>query len=234
MTCERFRSLLDDHVDGTLPPAESTEMKRHLLACAACRSGEQSLRSLKDSARSLPESIEPARNLWAGIESGLRSRPADRIPRAAKRSFLRPALLAAGLAAVLAGAGYMRMLQSRAPETRSVTAGGGTEAPGAVSASNTLQPPATIPGVGGAELTFLEAREQLRTALYERRKSLSPETLKAVDANLKIIENAIVEIRTAVEKDPGNRELQRMLIATRQREVALMRHVTQTADLRSR
>lgn len=259
MSCERIRWLLGELVDGTLTMEESASVRGHLRACAACRSEELSIRTLKAGTAALPDEIEPRRDLWKGIEPKLSSSSSRskvrrgigpsgilRAPGSPKGAFLRPALLAASLAVVLAGAGYMllvgrvglgeRRIASGGPigpSAPSIPSGAG-EAPGVVPASGSMPVAPSLPGLNGADLAFLEARQQLRTALYERRKSLSPETLRKVDQNLKIIENAIEEIRTAVAVDPGNRQLQRMLIATRQREVALLRHVTQTADLRSR
>jgi len=216
MRCDAMRALLDEHVDGTLEPPASVEVESHLASCPGCRAGERAIRSLKESAAALPEATDPRRDLWEGIATRLGGR----------KSFLRPALIAASMAAVLAGAGYMALI---APRNLSAP-----PAAVAVPATAAVPSPSSIPALNGADLAFLEARQELRTALYERKKTFSPETLRQVDQNLRIIENAIEEIRTAVARDPGNRKLQKMLISTRQREVALLRHVTQTADLQSR
>jgi hypothetical protein len=216
MRCDAFVARLDEHVDGTLEPSASAEVGNHLASCPRCRAEERAIRSLKESAAALPGAIDPPRSLWEGIAPRL----------GARRSLFRPALIAATLAAVLAGGGYLALIVPRG-----VPSAG---APAVVSATESIPAPASVPALQGADLAFLEARQQLRTALYERRKTLSPETVREVDQNLRIIESAIEEIRTAVARDPGNRKLQRMLISTRQREVALLRHVTQTADLQSR
>jgi hypothetical protein len=216
MSCEAFVSRLDEHVDGTLEPSASAEVGNHLASCPRCRAEERAIQSLKDSAAALPEAIDPRRDLWEGIATRL----------GARKSFLRPALIAASMAAVLAGAGYLALIVPRGVPS--------SGAPAVVPATESFPAPASVPALHGADLAFLEARQQLRTALYERRKTFSPETVRKVDQNLQIIESAIEEIRTAVAHDPGNRKLQRMLISTRQREVALLRHVTQTANLQSR
>jgi hypothetical protein len=51
-----------------------------------------------------------------------------------------------------------------------------------------------------------------------------------VDRNLSIIEDAIGEIRVALDSDPGNAELGRMLLAAHQSEVQLLQRFTQLAS----
>jgi len=248
MTCAEVLDRLGDVVDGGALPETAVEIARHLAGCAACRDEDQAIRSLKAAAAALPPEIAPGRDLWAAIEPSLaggRSTPAPvPVPRA-RPGWFRPAVAAAALAAILAGAGWLAMVMRRsAPEPSTEIASVPAALPPSGAAPGRPDEghatvPASIPaagasGLASAELSFQEAKQEMRNALYERRKSLSPETLKKVDQDLKIIEDAIVEIRTAVDRDPGNRELQKMLVATRQREVALLRHVTQSADLRSR
>ncbi|MBI3450801.1 MAG: hypothetical protein HY049_18040 [Acidobacteria bacterium] len=225
MTCDQARDLFDD------PDAA----RAHLQSCAACREEEAHARALKSAAAELPESIEPPAELWRKIEAGLEPRVV-RFPRR-ERPPVRRLRLAAAAAAVVAilGAGYVAIVVGRPGGSKpAVPPPAGSETPEFVPAAGATSSPTSVPSLGGADIAFIEARQQLRAALYERRKSLSPETVRTVDNNLRLIEGAIEEIRTAVARDPGNRQLQKMLISTRQREVALLQHVTQTADLRTR
>ncbi|HZE87954.1 MAG TPA: hypothetical protein VE404_00330 [Verrucomicrobiae bacterium] len=224
MTCDEARELFDH-------PAA----RPHLEACAACRDEAADVRALSSAAAALPESIEPPTDLWRKIDAKLESRVV-RLP-AAVRAPARRFRLAAAAAAVIAiaGAAYVAIVIGVPGRTETaVPSPAVIGIPETVPAGRAVPSPAAIPTLGGADIAFIEARQQLRAALYERRKSFSPETVRTVDRNLKLIEGAIEEIRTAVARDPGNRELQKMLIATRQREVALLQHVTQTADLRTR
>ena len=37
MTCREAIDVLDDYVDGTMPPDVAAELERHLADCAPCR-----------------------------------------------------------------------------------------------------------------------------------------------------------------------------------------------------
>jgi hypothetical protein len=62
-------------------------------------------------------------------------------------------------------------------------------------------------------------------ALEERRDSLSPETLASVRKNMEVIDSALAEVRAALQRDPGNSELTRMLVATHRKKVDTLRRV---------
>lgn len=44
MECERVRSVLQDAVDGRLPPPEAADVREHLRACAECAAEEAAFR----------------------------------------------------------------------------------------------------------------------------------------------------------------------------------------------
>ena len=54
---------------------------------------------------------------------------------------------------------------------------------------------------------------------------MTPETRAVVEKNLAVIDAALVEIRAALAKDPNNRELLRMLGATRKRKIETLQLV---------
>jgi hypothetical protein len=77
------------------------------------------------------------------------------------------------------------------------------------------------------EAEYSQARDVLLHALDDSRDRLSPETLAVVDENLVIIGDAIAEIKTALEEDPGNQRLMRSLVAAYDQEVDLLQQATQ-------
>jgi len=118
MKHDDIRYRLDDFVDGLLPPTEHEAVAAHLAACAECAAVVAATRSLLDAASELPESVEPPRDLWAGIAEGIAERPADAPPlqilredssriadpeprRGRTAGTLRPAWLAAAALALL-------------------------------------------------------------------------------------------------------------------------------------
>jgi hypothetical protein len=78
-----------------------------------------------------------------------------------------------------------------------------------------------------AETAFADAADHLGFMLDSRRGDLSPETIAVVEDNLRIINRAIVEARRALEKDPGNMRLGRLLTAMHHRRVDLLLRATQ-------
>ncbi len=216
MKCLETQRLLDDLVDGTLPPERRGEVVRHLEGCEACRATEARLRALLDRAAALPRSIEPARDLWRGIEARIEAVEAggERAGRARRRYRI---AWAAGIAAVvIAAASIATMAIIGIGRTR--TAPGMTATPAAMKVSTEL---------AQAHAAFETARVQLIAALEARRGSLSPQTLEVVDHNLGIIDEAIANIRAAMETDPGNTELPALLVAIYRQEIDLLRQAAQ-------
>jgi glutamate/tyrosine decarboxylase-like PLP-dependent enzyme len=76
-----------------------------------------------------------------------------------------------------------------------------------------------------AEQGYARAADELLAALAERRDSLSPETRASVDRNLAVIDQALKEIREALQKEPGNSELTRMLASTHRKKVDVLRRM---------
>jgi hypothetical protein len=163
-------------------------------------------------ARALPVSVDPPGDLWPAIERRLAPRGAGRTRRPDWRALAAAAVLALGFVA----AGLVLRRDGTTGGARPVAA---------------VDPaPATAPVAparfDAAEEALLATKRQLREALARRRSDLSPSTAAAVDRNLELIERAIDEIRVALEEDPTNPRLNRMLLATHQREVALLQRVT--------
>ena len=63
------------------------------------------------------------------------------------------------------------------------------------------------------------------SALSKQREGLAPETQKAVDENLRVIDGALRDLRVALSKDPGNQKLNKMLVATHQKKVDMLRYL---------
>ena len=74
LTEERLNQL----AEGSLEPAERADAERHVAACATCRAEVEGLRALRRDAAALPRSIQPPRDLWAGIQPRLAVRPSGR------------------------------------------------------------------------------------------------------------------------------------------------------------
>jgi len=79
--------------------------------------------------------------------------------------------------------------------------------------------------LGAAEQEYERAASELLAAIQDRRQSLSPQTLANVERNLAVIDQALNEVRAALGRDPGNKDLTRMLVSAHRKKVDTLRRV---------
>ncbi len=209
MTCERLREILDEHADGSLSEAEHQEAELHLASCAACRTEERKLRAFLAEAAGLRHEAQPGRDLWPGIAGRIESRA--RVLRLVRRGGLLTGLAAAA-ALVLA------LVIGRAPQHGAGIAG--------VEPNGSVQPAAAgTADIEKAEAEYLRATSQLIQTLNARRSSMPPEAQKQMadlEANVAAIDSALREVKDALEKDPQNTRLNKMLASTHQKKIDLL------------
>jgi hypothetical protein len=227
MNCREVQKVLHDYVDSELTPEVETEVDRHLGACEVCEEHERRLRALVDEASSLPEWVEPPRDLWPGIEQRLDE--ADRpIPFPARRSTVPVwgyGLLAASLLIAIVAGVYI----NRGSGEPGPVAEQGMPSPEGRKVEEAGWQPERPTDVLAIEEAIIKNKQELREALDARRDSLDPEAAATVDKNLKLIEDAIAEIHVALDKEPSNAELNRMLMAAHQRELYLLQRAMRLA-----
>ena len=165
-----------------------------------------------DAVDRLRRSLEPGRDLWPEIEA-LVARPR----RAAGRRWAVVYRLAAAVALMVAGGALSQLLWPAA----------GPTGPGSGDA-------VAVAAIGAelevAEGEYLRAKEALWLAAYGRRDDLSPATLRVVERNLRIVDEAIRELRQALEEDPGNRRLEGLLYANHRRSIDLLQRLAQASQ----
>jgi hypothetical protein len=169
----------------------------------------------------------PTRDLWAGIASRLEARPALPAAPGADRSritFTLPqlAMAASLLIAVASGITWMVAHPPAAPAS----------AQGPV-----IQAYGTPDDTGGqvvqanfADAQYNAAVSDLENILREERDRLDPRTVLIIERNLKAIDDAIAEARTALENDPANPFLNSHLADARRRKLDLLRQATSLAS----
>ncbi|MBX7257443.1 MAG: hypothetical protein K1Y02_13855 [Candidatus Hydrogenedentes bacterium] len=201
--------LLNDYVDDTL----SEEERRHVEAVVsqdpAAAAELAALQRIVAEARELPPSIEPSRDLWAGIAVQLEALPRRQPVR---RRPWRYALVAAMVAGAFIGGLVVARRNpddAAGPDTGILAAGGKG---GVVFAEFQT-----------ARTQYSDAREALLAALETNEASLSPETRAVIDENLAVIHQAVADIEAAIAHDPGNRNLMELLVAAYDDELGLLR-----------
>jgi hypothetical protein len=165
--------------------------------------------------RALPRALEPEADLYPAI--ALRIAPAPR--RFWPLGIAAALILLAGLALIL-----RLESSSRHPEVAPVE-------------QAAFPPPRPLPGAsaisrtayGDTDRALGEIRRELRRTIDERQNELPPETRELVFENLRIIEQAIADIETALDAAPADADLARTYIAYRERQIDLLRQVNRMA-----
>lgn len=217
MNCNDARERIDarggrDH--GPVDPA----LRQHMEGCEDCRRQHEQMIRLRADLDALPRSIDPPRDLWAGIQSRIES------PRVVKGTFgagersggwRRWGLLAAAaMLLVVTSSGLTAWLMQSAP----------------TAPAPQRTDPAVAMGVAWQEFEAAETEYQRITAellqtLDERRDRLTPETIETVEANLRLIDEAITEARAALERDPSNAALATRLTDIYRRRVGFLQQM---------
>ncbi|HEV7596122.1 MAG TPA: zf-HC2 domain-containing protein [Gemmatimonadaceae bacterium] len=224
MTHEVIKHLLDDYVTGDLTEEARPAVEEHVAGCPTCTAEVESLKRIVAHAAELPKSIDPPAEAWSNIRSAI-SR--DESAVAAHISFTRSgiwrrryllAAAAAVLIAVLSSVGttmYMN-IHSRANNGGAVANNSPAEAmPDGLAAFTT------------EENNYLRTASMLQDLLDQQEASLAPETVAQLNASLRTIDEAILEARNALARDPANKLLVRMLSASYRQKVDLLRRTTE-------
>jgi hypothetical protein len=223
MTHEVIRHLLDDYVTGDLPEDARPPVTEHIAGCEICRAEVDALRKILQRAADLPKVIDPPGEAWQNIREAIeRDKQAVRIDRARSDSgaWRRPYAIAAAVvvAAVLSSVSTALYLDGRADREQSRNA---------ATASAATATPATLVAFTIEENTYLRNVAVLQDMLDQQEASLAPETVAQLKASLRTIDEAILEARNALARDPANKTLIEMLSGTYRQKVDLMRRTAE-------
>jgi hypothetical protein len=207
---QTLSDLLDDALDATAKAAA----ERHLSACDACFSRMQRMRLVITHAAALPRTLPAPEREWRQIRARLGATTTVSSPPWWTR---RGALLAAGLALVIASSAVTAVVVGGRPNVAIAP-------PPAV-----VTPTPLTPRLAALEHEYATVTRDLERELADRKHTLTPETIAAVERSLATIETAIAEARDALARDPGSETLARLLVAGHDQKVELLRHATRLA-----
>lgn len=226
MKSAHWTHRLSEYLDDELSADDRAACEAHLQLCEECADVVEELGSVVAGAALLPD-LPPERDLWAGIEDRLQPRAAagadpailpltPRSPSGRRVAVSFPQLIAAAIVLVVFSAGSVWLLvpgRAAAPVATGVDAVADSAGAGAVTAAVAFA------------ATYQQAISELEVELQRRRQLLEPETVRVVEANLTIIDQAIAEANEALAKDPSSGFLQAHLANAMRQKVDLLRRV---------
>jgi len=224
MTHDDVRLLLDDYATGELAGDARAPVAEHVAACVSCAAEVESVRKIIARAAELPRSIEAPTGSWSVIRSAIER---DKVAGAeggsgpARGFRRRPYALAAAavLVAIISSAGTAFYMISR----------GASSGPALFSARDTGggAAPAALAAFTIEENSYLRRVAVLQDVLDRQESSLAPATVAQLKASLRTIDEAILEARNALARDPANKLLVEMLTGTYRQKVDLLRRTTE-------
>lgn len=205
---DAWRDRLSEYLDGELSVEERRACEGHVAACPVCAAVLTDLRDVVARAQRL-EDRPPARDLWAEVADRVRA------PRRRRIAFSVPQLLAASLALVVVSAGTAWLATSVGRDAR----------PSGAAVLAAEQPVAVLAALPGYDAAVAD----LERVLEERRSQLDPATVRVLDENLAVIDQAIAEAYAALVRDPASQYLSQHLAETMWRKVRLLRRAAEFA-----
>ncbi len=193
-------------------PEERTAVAAHLRECERCRQELAWLVDLRGQVEKLPRQVLPARDLWEGIAPRLE---ATIVPLPQRPRFRQMMLAAAAVFLMLAASAAAVVLIRR-------SAGPGPQ----LASDSTPQPAAPVgtPTPGSAA-----ALAQLANEVQALERALPPETRALVSHNLELIDAAIRESQAALNANPSNPAIGRMLEARYGQRLLLLQQARRAA-----
>ena len=216
MTQHLDDQLLSDLVDESLDASTRRAADEHIAACDTCFARVQRLRAIVMQASSLPDAMRPPADEWSRVRARLESGTLG-VARAAPWWTRRSALLAAGLALVIVSSATTALL----------VGGLGTTSPPSEAATAASSP--LMPRLAALEHDYATVARDLERELAERKHTLSPETIAAVERSLRTIDAAIAEARDALERDPSSETVARLFVAGHDQKIELLRYAMRLA-----
>jgi anti-sigma-K factor RskA len=224
MTHEVIRHLVDDYVTGELTEDARAPVADHIAVCAICAAEVESLNRILARAAELPKSIEPPAEAWSDIRAAIERDKAavggqetNSGSGFSRRTYVLAA--AAALLVVLSSAGTAVYMNARSADGHSSRSAANSQASGAT--------PATLAAFTIEENNYLRNVAVLQDLLDQQQALLAPETVAQLKASLRTIDEAILEARNALARDPANKMLIEMLSGTYRQKMDLMRRTAE-------
>jgi anti-sigma factor RsiW len=214
MTPSRHLTEAERHdvADGALGADIPADVATHLAECAACAADVDRVRQLMSRVREAPLPADPAGDLWPDIRARIEREKIVQLSSAAMqdagRSLFRMPIIAAGIAAavilVLVALPFVRTGKARI-------------------ATSSAAPMAEVRLAADSARAFEREATILLNELELRRAMIPPQRRTSIDHDLQIIDEAILELQRAIERDPNNAALRRMLASSYRQKIDVLK-----------
>jgi hypothetical protein len=182
------------------------------------------------SLRDLPRSIEPPRDLWAGVEAKIAAESARTVAevtiKRGSHARLRGIAAAAVIAALAVGVWIGRSFLPISGTGTPPVASGSPPPP----MTHTTDSAAAIQAAYFADPKFRDQRAALEKSLEAKLATLPPDSRNKVAASLAAIKKSKQDLEEALGKDPTNALLQELLLNTYQDEMRVLTTVHEASD----
>ena len=221
---------LHDLVENLLTDEVAHEVEEHLAVCAECRDHRVALERLLAEVAALPVEAVPSRDLWPEVrarmesvvaeEDGVIPLPARGTPGSWRLTLSLGQLLVASIAVAFISGGVVWMVLN-----------GNGNANGVPVASEAPVTSSVVTAASRASSQYEQAIAGLESVLAQGKGRLAPETLATIEESLRSVDEAIHEARQALEADPNDDLLNRLLIQNQQSKLRVLRQVTAAVQL---
>lgn len=257
LDCARLDEQLADYIEGDLAAGERAALDAHIASCLRCTALVRDLEDIRTEAGQLPgltPSRDLWRGIAERIDTPVvpltvRAVPTPNVARRTGSERFRLAAVAAALVAVTAGITYTLTASRRGIADGTQVAGVSRDSSPASATSTPAAPRQTLASVDSAPTTDRQDSivaeqpttrdvrgstasssneiDRLRAMFVRNRGQMDPRTAAIIEANLKVIDDAIAQSKAALAQDPASRFLNNQLNTALDKKLELLRTAAQ-------
>lgn len=211
---------LSEYLDDELSDEQRAGLEKHIATCEACTTTLEELRRVVQRAQGLEDRV-PSADLWRGIAKRIASdESVEVVPiesrRPGRMMVAKWQLAAAAVVLMTLTGGTTLLVQAKLGQTPSPAPTDVAAAPRRAGSARTVRQETR---------GYDAAVADLERTLREERSQLDTSTIRVVEHNLWVIDQAIAQARQALATDPSSVYLNGHLAEAKQRKLELLRRI---------
>ncbi len=189
MNCKEIQGKLNGYLDKELYGSLQEKVKQHLEQCSACQKKYDDLQQLVSQISDLPRAINPDENLWPKISSKINAGRRNKILNLFNQ--YKSYLSVAAVVLFLIGSLFLTLKDEK----------------GQINNVTKQISPHLQSAIQLIKKEYSQTREMVQLALSSSQGELSAETIRTIEYNLQIIDEATKNIHNALQENGADREL---------------------------